>query len=850
MLVIRDMSAPLDTLNPEQRAVVDSALHPVLVMAPVGTGKTNVLAIRAGRAVDLGLSPRSLLCLSFTNKAAREMKDRLTALYGKLASEITISTFHGLCASILRAEASTAGLDGDFVIYDDEDSTQVIGRLLAASGIRVGREDAERVNFFLFDAAGQARMARYEEAGESPNDVFLRLLKQASFDTEPLKRLQFPKWLASYVHSLRENHAVDFTDLQLGVLHLFHGHPEVLARWRRRFTWIQVDEIQDTSLPEYSILRNLAADHKQLSFFGDVDQTIYEWRGSSPHTILDRYRAEFSPVEIGLVTNYRSTGAILDACRAVVRRCPGAVTHSIEAANGDQGEPVRVLQAPSIEAEAKWIANRIETIRAAHNKRWSDFAVLTRTNFKGRDISALFSRLNIPHLQVDQQKFFHRAEVKAALAVLRLILTPHDGNSLLRFIKTPPKGIGEATYNSLCAEPRQAGLKVGDLLDERTLDAGDPYAPLLDALAEERVVVFDTETTGLDPYSDEIVEIAAARCGLNSTAEQFHEYLKPSRPVGDSEAIHGWSDEFLAANGQPPADVLARFLDFCGASVLCGHNSQAFDIPILRESYNRHGLFPDGDFGLTFDTLDITRRFHRLPRYRLSQIAESLGLKSVPTHRAMDDVITTVELLQRLAAQLAESAPVRRQAVASHIRQFDPHARMFTKWRQRLQFERPHELLARIIQESGLARHFEDEADGERRLMNLEELCRLFARYDVPELSPQAALVAALNLASLSGDIERQTQAEDRVPILTVHQSKGLEFDTVFVAASSDDEFPSRRSKREGRLHEEHRLFYVAISRAKRRLFITWHTRNDRGRDQSPSRYISLLPESVEYEKI
>ena len=849
MLVFPDVHTSAN-LNPEQMRVVECAERPVLVMAPVGTGKTNVLALRAGRAIEAGFAPRSLLCLSFTNKAAREMKDRLTSLCGKLASEITISTFHGLCASILRAEASTVGLDGDFVIYDEEDSTEIVSRSLTAAGIQIGRKDADGVNFFLFGAASKARMARYEESGESPRETYLRLLSQANFDAGLLRRLNFNEWLASYVHELRENHAVDFTDLQLGVLHLFTGHAAVLERWRRRFSWIQVDEVQDTSLSEYTILRELAAAHKRLSFFGDVDQTIYEWRGSAPQTILERYRAEFDPLEIALVTNYRSTGAILEACSAVVRKCPGAVTESIESGGDDAGEPVRVVQAPGVDGEAEWIGSHIAELRRQSGNRWSDYCVLTRTNFKGRDISAVFSRMRIPHLQVDQQKFFQRAEVKAALAALRLLQNPHDGNSLLRYLKTPPKGIGEATYNSLREEPRKAGLKVGDLLEERALDAGDPFAPLLDALDGGRVVVFDTETTGLDPYSDEIVEIAAARCGVSGTSATFHAYLRPSRAVGDSEAIHGWSDAFLAENGRTPREALSEFMAFCDGAVLCGHNSQAYDIPILRESLNREGLFPDGDFGPTFDTLDITRRFHRLPRYRLSQIAEALKLESVPTHKAMDDVVTTVELLLRLAANLREHSAVRRQAVEAHRKQFAPLAKMFSRWRERMAMERPHELLARVIRESGLARHFEQESDGEKRLMNLEELCRLLARYDSPALSPPAALVAALNLASLSGDIERQMQAEDRVPILTVHQSKGLEFDTVFVAAATDDEFPNRRSKREGRLNEEHRLFYVAISRAKKRLIVTWHMRNDFGREQSPSRYISLLPPGTVHERV
>jgi DNA helicase-2/ATP-dependent DNA helicase PcrA len=831
-------------LNPEQAQTVELCLEPVLVLAPVGTGKTRTLALRAGRAVEMGLEARSLLCLSFTNKAAREMKERLTRLYGKTAGEVTTRTFHGLCASMLRTEAGTVGLDGDFVIYDEEDVTELIGRLLRAKGIYVDAREAERVHFALFEASSRARLAKYEERPGRPAEVFARTLSESNTSRAAFRGLDPASWLRDYVHELRENHAVDFADLQLGVLRLFAENGAALARWQSRFTWIQVDEVQDTSLAEYAILGALGRPHGQLSFFGDVDQTIYEWRGSAPARVLERYRRDFHPREIRLTRNYRSTKAILDACVAVVRHCPGAVTESIVAQQADPGVPVVVKELANPAEEARWIAGQIRTLREDHKLGWRDCAVLVRTNFTARDLSSHLTQLRIPHLEVEQQKFFQRVEIKTAIAYLRLLQNRHDGNSLDRYLRTPAKGIGEATLKQLCGAPRQAGLKLGDLLDARTLERGDPFAALLDALARDQVVVFDTETTGLDAEQDEIVEIAAARCGREGTRERFHAFLRPSRPVGESERIHGWSDEFLQANGRPARGVLDEFRAFCDGTVLAGHNVLSFDMPILRSCARRCGAA--GWEGLdTFDTLDLTRRFHRLPRYRLSTIAEALGLRVMPTHKAEDDVETTVELLLALAGLLEQGAAARYAAVRDVRDRFASLAHQYERWAERMKRERPHELAQRVLEESGLVEHFRREADGLKRITHLEEFCRLLALNDDPALPPSAALATALNLAALGSDVERQAAEEDRVLLLTAHQSKGLEFDTVFIANAVDDEFPSYRSKREGRYDEEHRLFYVAMSRARRHLFFSWPRVDQYGRRRLPSPYLDLLKDAT-----
>jgi len=831
-----------DELNAQQREAVETIDRPVLVMAPVGTGKTKVLTLRAARAVERGVAAESILCLSFTNKAAREMRERLTLHFGKTAGAITTQTFHGLCASILRTEAETLGLDGDFLIYDEEDSTEIWGRIVQKHRLPINPRELTQWAFLLNTAAQKARLSAYDDPEpRKPQPILEEVLNQSKLRwTGRAPRVEFGRLLADYVLELRENHAVDFTDLILGVNRLWDESAPALRRWQGRFGWMQIDEVQDTSRAEYRVLRKLADVHRQMSFFGDVDQTIYEWRGSAPFEILEDYCADFKPREIQLVRNYRSTRAILRACAALIRRCPQAVTKEIVAQETEEGDPVRLVEAASPRAEAEWIASRIRGLKRQHDLRWCDFAVLVRTNFTARDISEVFTGLKLPHIQVEQQKFFLRAEIKAAMAHLRLLETRHDSNSLMRFLKIPPKGIGEATVEKLAGEPRQAGLKLGDLLDPVTLETADPFTPLLDAYDRNQVIVFDTETTGLDPAADDIVEIAAVRCGKDGITDKFHEFLRPSRPVGDSEVVHGWSDEFLATKGGAPGDVLGRFSEFCAGAVLVGHNIIGFDIPIVAANSAKAGIL-GWPLAPVFDTLEITRRFHRLRRYRLADVAEALQLAKKPTHRAMDDVESNVELLEKLLSPLREGAQVRRAAVKEVAARFIPLSKKLRKWRDRIEDERPHELLERVLQESGLWEYYQQEKDGKSRLLHLGELKALVERYDNPALPSRAAFVQALNLASLGSDVERQAGQEDRVLILTVHQAKGLEFDTVFVANAHDDEFPSFRSQREGRQEEEHRLFYVALSRARRRLFITWPKHGAGGRPRMPSRYLDYL---------
>jgi len=840
---------PWEELNAEQRRAVDAWDDCLLVMAPVGTGKTSALAWRAANAIGHGVPARSVLCLSFTNKASRQMRERAAAVLGDDATRITARTFHSLCAMVLRGDAGALGLDGDFLIFDDEDARSTACEIAVRMG--VAAEKRERLGFFLSNALQEIRLSAFatlsggSQSGRTQEDQFQDLRdKNAPPGLRVPSTFRFAQLHAEYVHALRESHALDFADLVIGVNRLWQESEPSLRRWQERFQWIQVDEVQDTNVSEYRILRALAAAHRRLSFFGDVDQTIYEWRGSAPGEILASYRKEFAPVrEILLTQNYRSTRAILRACSSVVHALEGAVTEAIIPHSLQEGDAVVLQGCATVKDEAEWIAATLKELRQTEQIRYSDCAVLVRTNFNARDLSEQFQRLKVPHLPVENVKFFERMEVKDAMAHLRLLLNLNDVQSTLRFLERPSKGVGPATLKELRGAPRDAGMNLGDLLRTTTYEWGEPFAPLLEAWRMGNLAVFDFETTGLDPSLDEICEIAATRRGPEGSLQgetHFHAYIRTERPVGESSQIHGYTDEFLAANGRPASVVIPEFLEFLGPSVLTGHNINGFDVYFLRAALRKLDL--DQVRPLCFDTLEISRRlFRSLKRYSLSALSAHFGISLDHAHEAHADVEANASLIDVLCKRLDETAPARQDAVRSNAARFEPLAKKMVKWGERMSQERPDELLTRILDESGLAEYYQKDPNERKRLEYLKQLVAFCRELDDPLLPPEMAYREVVENVTLATDLDRQANREDKLAILTVHQAKGLEYPVVFVAMATDDNFPSSRSKREGRLSEEHRLFYVAISRAKQRLYLSWFERDSRGNRTIPSRYIAFV---------
>jgi DNA helicase-2/ATP-dependent DNA helicase PcrA len=502
----------------------------------------------------------------------------------------------------------------------------------------------------------------------------------------------------------------------------------------------------------------------------------------------------------------------------------------------------------------------------------------------------------IEHLVIDHFRFFRRMEVKDAISYLRFLLNGRDSQSLLRLLQRPPGKVAAGVVDQVRAIPAEVGLRLTDFLDLVTYQYNDPFGLLLEKLGQGQVVVFDVEATGLDLAQDEIVELAAVRLsplaprgrgvggegeasaeprpspprggggggrapppqasadprpapltpypspprGEGGKTDRFHEYLFPSKPVGDSVRVHGLTDDFLAGHGRPPAEVLADFLRFSAGCLLVGHNVH-YDVNILASQLRRLGL-PHPPRFASADTLDMARRFYRLPSYTLGALCRELRLPVIPSHRAADDVEATAALLDVLLPHLGRKKAERQRLVAQYAPAFRSLADRFEQWRDLVDEERPAALLQRILDESGLYEYWQRQSDGGTAAARLRDLADLFRRYDDPAMAPRDALLTIANLASLGVETDKYLQREDKVVVLTVHQAKGMEFDAVFIAGATDNDFPSRRSQKEGRLEEEHRLFYVAMTRARKVLVITHPTRDGGNRPQAPSRYLAQIP--------
>lgn len=817
-------------LNDRQREFIGFQEGCAVLHAPVGTGKTLALAERAAEAIRRGVPPSRILCLTFTNRAADELRQRIARHCGAKARPLVVCTFHGLCAWMIRTEAKDIGLPADFAIFDEEDSVEMVSEIIREAGLDQDRHRRLIDPRELSSRIGQVKVDAPEHVlttGEVPDEIF------AGFD--PVER----RIAALYQRRLAAHHALDFSDLIFYARAMLETVPDIRRRWEQRFSMIQVDEMQDTHLSEYLVLRALAWRCRNLVLAGDFDQTIYEWRGSTPDEVLRHFRSDFPEARaFSFVENYRSTRTLLETAACVAscysRREPPRPTPS-----APEGDPVVVHFAASSEAEAEWIAAKVKSLlrggagAPGEPLRYGRIGVLVRPNHRGATISEAFTRHGIPHLTVEAFEFFRRQEVKDAVAYLRFLMNPADGRSFFRMLMRPRRGIGERTIERVRAA-EGAGLRLVDMVAPSTLKTGDPFGKLLEEFSGGAITVFDTETTGLNPGRDEIIELAAVRLERGKPAAEFHRYLRNTVGVGNSELVHGISDSFLAENGEDPEKAILEFLAFASGSLLVGHNV-SFDVRMLTAYARRLGIpVRIRDFA---DTLEIARRFVDSDDFSLEGLADFFGLPARPSHRAIDDVKATCHLLVELVPLAARGAAHRISVVKENVGPFVRLAAELELMKNELGRMRPPALLRLVLEESGLSDFYRDEP---RRIENLAELLRIFEERDDAELDPVSSLESTLSFIALARNVDRLDPADERVKVLTVHQSKGLEFDVVFVAGLSENEFPGWLAKRDNRLSEELRVFYVAVTRAKRLLILTGHAFHN-GKRREPSRYFGMI---------
>ena len=709
-------------LNDRQREAVTHAGSPLLILAGAGSGKTRVLTHRIAYLLATGRARAGeILAITFTNKAAAEMRERAGTLVGDDARRMWVSTFHSACVRLLRYEHEAAGLSSSFTIYDAQDSQRLIQMVLKAMDVDIKRFTPKMVAARISDAKNELiGPARYAEtAGKDPVS---RIVADAYVE---------------YDKRMRASNALDFDDLIMRTVDLLRDNPLIAEHYHRRFRHILVDEYQDTNHAQYVLVRALVGDGSdgvtpaELTVVGDSDQSIYAFRGATIRNIEEFERDFTGARTILLEQNYRSTQNILSAANAVIARNTGRRAKNLWTASGD-GALITLDAADSEHDEARFVVGEIDRLADAGTD-WGDIAVFYRTNAQSRALEELLVRQGIPYRVVGGTRFYERREIKDALAYLQVISNPDDTVAARRVLNVPKRGIG--------------------------------------AKAEEAIAAH------------------AAHYGISFGAALRHLWLRAGCPAGEGEGIN--------------VDALARSASPDEASA---------DSSVSASSGGAAGEKPGARDGADESTAAAPASS---PAESAPEAApEVLGI----TARAAKSAAAFWGLIETLRAAEARGAS---QA----------------------------DILEEVLDRTGYLaelRRSEDPQDASR-VENLAELHSVAGAFAAD--APGGTLADFLERVALVADSDQVPAEGERggqVTLMTVHTAKGLEFPVVFVTGMEDGTFPHQRSLGdESELEEERRLAYVAITRARERLYLTraavrsaWGT----PQEMPPSRFLDDIP--------
>lgn len=707
-------------LNDRQREAVTHAGSPLLILAGAGSGKTRVLTHRIAYLLATGRARAGeILAITFTNKAAAEMRERAGALVGDDARRMWVSTFHSACVRLLRYEHEAAGLSSSFTIYDAQDSQRLIQMVLKAMDVDIKRFTPKMVAARISDAKNELiGPARYAEtAGKDPVS---RIVADAYVE---------------YDKRMRASNALDFDDLIMRAVDLLRENPLIAEHYHRRFRHILVDEYQDTNHAQYVLVRALVGDGSdgvtpaELTVVGDSDQSIYAFRGATIRNIEEFERDFTGARTILLEQNYRSTQNILSAANAVIARNTGRRAKNLWTASGD-GALITLDAADSEHDEARFVVGEIDRL-ADSGVEWSDIAVFYRTNAQSRALEELLVRQGIPYRVVGGTRFYERREIKDALAYLQVISNPDDTVAARRVLNVPKRGIG--------------------------------------AKAEEAIAAH------------------AAHYGISFGAALRHLWLRAGCPAGEGEGI----DVDALARSASPDEASA------GSSVSASSGEAAGENPAASEAADESVAAAPASSPESPETAP-----------------EVLGI----TPRAAKSAAAFWGLIETLRAAEARGAS---QA----------------------------DILEEVLDRTGYLaelRRSEDPQDASR-VENLAELHSVAGAFAAD--APGGTLADFLERVALVADSDQVPAEGERggqVTLMTVHTAKGLEFPAVFVTGMEDGTFPHQRSLGdESELEEERRLAYVAITRARERLYLTraavrsaWGT----PQEMPPSRFLDDIP--------
>ena len=594
------MNSLLTGLNKEQQQAVQHTEGPLLILAGAGSGKTKVLTVRIAHLLAQGVNPYEILAITFTNKAAKEMKSRVEGLVGDVANRIWLSTFHSFCAKFLRFELDNfLGYNSNFTIYDTSDSQAVIKAALKALnlddkyypvGAMIGAiSDAKNKLLFASDFRKQARDFYQQKVA----DVY-----------------------EYYERELRKNNALDFDDLLLVAVKLLQSNEAVLDKYSKRFRYVMIDEYQDTNHAQYLLAKLLASHWKNIAVVGDADQSIYAWRGADIQNILDFEKDYPNCTSIKLEQNYRSTKIILDAANAVIENNEGRPKKNLWT-DKTEGAKIQHFTAQSEHEEAAFIGDTIAKKHDIHGVPYGDMAILYRTNAQSRVLEEALIKRALPYTMVGGTKFYDRKEIKDVLAYLRVLYNPFDDLSLLRIINVPKRSIGATTVAKLQDYARANGtslfmtltqLHLVDTIKGKTKEKLEEFGILIFALVAEMEdkTVLDILESILDRtgYLAQLEESTDPQD--QARAENIGELLSVAKDFQDTNP-NGTVEDFLEQVALVN-DVDSFEQEESKVTLMTLHAAKGLEFPIVFLGGLEEGLFPHSRTLMNPEEIEEERR--------------------------------------------------------------------------------------------------------------------------------------------------------------------------------------------------------------------------------------------------
>jgi DNA helicase-2/ATP-dependent DNA helicase PcrA len=647
-------------LNSQQQQAVMAGLGPVLVMAGPGSGKTRVLTQRIAYLIGkIGVRPYNILAVTFTNKAAQEMENRVIDLLGESARGMTLGTFHAICARILRREAEHLPFNANFVIFDEDDQLGLIKRVIAELNL----DDKQYRPLAVLNSISNAK-----------NELILPdEYPQQTYRDEVIKRVYI-----GYQQLLLTNNGVDFDDLLLYTAFLLDDSPAIRDRYARRFEHVLVDEFQDTNLAQYVLLKRLSSFHNNIFAVGDADQSIYRWRGADYRNVL-RFEQDFPDAQLILLEqNYRSTQQILDVAMAVIDPNPNRTPKNLFTER-NEGLKVVLHETYDDRQEASFVVDTIASLVSRQQIKPGDVAIMYRTNAQSRLLEEAFLNAGLPYKLVGAQRFYGRREVKDIIAYMRLVHNPNDELSLTRAINVPTRGIGDKTLQILRTQAQKASLSPGELL-VRMGDNPESFKHLFPTRAMSLLAGFGELLSGWISQAREMNPLMLMDRILDST--NYHDYIDDGSDEGNDRWENVMELRRLASEYQER--TLGEFLENIALvsdqdtiesntnvpTLLTLHAAKGLEFPVVFITGLNEGTLPHSR---SFDELEAMEEERRLLYVGITRAKDRLYLLYAQNRSAYGypDPVMPSRFLDDIPDELLDDTSTYRVIRRSDLTSFD-----------------------------------------------------------------------------------------------------------------------------------------------------------------------------------